>query len=1182
MASDDTWNLQRLSPEAREAAREAARRRGVPVDQWMQAAILDSAKAGKDRPADGANRTSERWRPPEDSRRHNDAVTAVQSLNDRMDDIRGQLERLMRGSSDTAIAPSQMPGNQQSRELVDALQVIEDRLAGFSAERPAPAASERVASFAAERRTGSRAAPEASVWTHEESSDADALPAANDFERRVAAVDQALNSINHDAPLMNEPAKPEAREDFALGLDRAVEDIRERQRILDAAENADTLKRQFAGLSRRLTNGNLRPGGAPPAAASDVREQLRQITEELQSWRRSGGIQDALVVLREELSEIGSKLNEAAPRRALDALEGEVHAIAARLSDNRVNGADSPALASIAQGLADVRESLRKYAPAEALAAFRDEVRALDRKLEWVEANADGGSLGPLQQSVSELREVASHAASGDALIALAEEVQRISDKLDTITNPALGSEILSNLDRRFETLAAELGSRTDRHNTTQSEAADNLVSIVESLAAKLEHLELGHDSSVALDAVTTQLTRLTDRINSTDARLDHLEQMDRTFAELLDRVDGVHTEAVAAAERAAHDVAMRVMREASDVDGGALRHDLDVLRESHVRNERHTQDTLEVVHDTLEQLIDRLAAVETDMRAPLVPSAPGEPMRESIRAQVARRMTADPLAASLPPSPAADGPRRAPPVSVGPVSAAAERRPIDPSLPADHPLEPGAVRSSRPMSSAAERIAASEAALGPAKPAPELDARSNFIAAARRAAQAAANMSPPSETDAAPKSDQTTSPSLFRRLTGRRSLMLAAAILIAAGGVSMAFKTQSVDAKAMRAWALDHIERLASLAKPSMPAKVKTVERKPATIQSAALATPVAPAASGARAAEPRHDIEPTETASATPPPGPPKEPEAVLPPATARAVAAAAPAKERSHTSAAVSPFTIATIQQPAAADVTGSIGRATGLGSHPGAAAALPLTIAPPLAGLASAIPAGLQSAASGGNPAAAYEVASRYAEGRGVPPNMQAAAHWFEEAANRGLAPAQYRLGSLYEKGQGVKKDLDQARRLYKAAADKGNGKAMHNLAVLYSEGIDGKPDFSAAAEWFRKAADHGVADSQFNLGILYARGLGVEQSFVESYKWFALAAAHGDVDAGKKRDEIAARLGPQVTEAVQKTVQSFKVEPQPEAAINIDAPPGGWDSLVAPAPAGKAKVGHSPRRKFDAI
>src|SRR5882757_10384027 len=68
------------------------------------------------------------------------------------------------------------------------------------------------------------------------------------------------------------------------------------------------------------------------------------------------------------------------------------------------------------------------------------------------------------------------------------------------------------------------------------------------------------------------------------------------------------------------------------------------------------------------------------------------------------------------------------------------ERRPIDPSLPPDHPLEPGLATRGRGGSSAADRIAASEAALGPAKPAitPDPPGKSDFIAAARRAAQAA------------------------------------------------------------------------------------------------------------------------------------------------------------------------------------------------------------------------------------------------------------------------------------------------------------------------------------------------------------------------------------------------------------------------------------------------------------
>ena len=220
----------------------------------------------------------------------------------------------------------------------------------------------------------------------------------------------------------------------------------------------------------------------------------------------------------------------------------------------------------------------------------------------------------------------------------------------------------------------------------------------------------------------------------------------------------------------------------------------------------------------------------------------------------------------------------------------------------------------------------------------------------------------------------------------------------------------------------------------------------------------------------------------------------------------------------------------------DVTGSISRPAQRGAAAGAVPASrakirpaadrhrrPACAAPPLAG----------------DGAAAYEVAVRFAEGRGVPVNLEEAAHWYERAASKGLAPAQFRYASLLEKGQGVKKDLAQARRLYLAAAAKGNGKAMHNLAVLYAEGIEGKPDYATAAQWFRKAAQRGIADSQYNLGVLCARGLGTEKSLAESYKWFALAAAQGDREAAKKRDDVAAHMDADALAAAQQAVKSFR-------------------------------------------
>jgi localization factor PodJL len=213
--------------------------------------------------------------------------------------------------------------------------------------------------------------------------------------------------------------------------------------------------------------------------------------------------------------------------------------------------------------------------------------------------------------------------------------------------------------------------------------------------------------------------------------------------------------------------------------------------------------------------------------------------------------------------------------------------------------------------------------------------------------------------------------------------------------------------------------------------------------------------------------------------------------------------------------------------------------------------------------------LRAAALKGDAGAAYEVGVRFAEGKGVPQNLEEAAKWYDRAAQAGVIPAIFRLGTLYEKGMGVNKDVDLARRYYLRAAERGHAKAMHNLAVLDADGGGKGPNYKSAAQWFRKAADHGVADSQFNLGILYARGIGVEQNLPESFKWFSLAAAQGDTDASHKRDDIAKRLDAQSLAAAKLAIQTFTAEPQPDDAVNVASPRGGWDGAPS-APAAAAK------------
>jgi localization factor PodJL len=438
------------------------------------------------------------------------------------------------------------------------------------------------------------------------------------------------------------------------------------------------------------------------------------------------------------------------------------------------------------------------------------------------------------------------------------------------------------------------------------------------------------------------------------------------------------------------------------------------------------------------------------------------------------------------------------------------DRAPIAPDLPPDHPLEPN-----RRQHSPAERIAASQAALGAphASGNPDADAKANFIAAARRAAQAASSQ--------LTERTERRAPELVRRaqdddevpnnaLGGHaRFLLVAASVVMVVLGSLQVFT--------------------GLFSQPTTPGAV----------------TPADPVVTAPNSAPPA-DLEPVPTIV-------PSRQTGLLP---------------IDETLAAPSAGILAPLDPVVAVPSPAPSPAVTGSVRQPSTPATQPPPPARPTDPdkLPASITGGLRTAAAKGDPAAEFEVAVRFAEGRGTPQNFAAAAEWFERAAKQGLPLAQFRLGGLYEKGMGVKKDLDAARRLYLAAAQAGNAKAMHNLAVLYAEGAEGRPDYQTAAHWFRKAADHGVTDSQYNLGVLYARGIGVETNLAEAYKWFALAAREGDRDSAKKRDELGTRLDQATAAAAHAAVRTWVAEPQPEAATQVKAPAGGWDGAPAPAQA----------------
>ena len=932
------------------------------------------------------------------------------------------------------------------------------------------------------------------------------------FAELFARLEQRFDQFAAKIP---RPSTPHAADNiYPPGLVSAIAEIAARHRPLHAA--------------------------AAPAPAQDrsgVEGQLRRITDQIETLRRPG-VEEAIAALHVELREISHTLAEAMPRRAIETIEIQIQRLTQRLADGRQAGVDGNALAGIEYGLAEVRDALHALTPAENLVGYTDAIDALRHKIDLIVAQKDPATMQRLETSIGALREMAAHVASNEAMTGLYAQVQALADKIDHLAISG-GGDALNRLELRIDALSRTLADRAQ-----SGDIPPRLEVLMQSLSEKIEQLQPLRGDQIAVGHLEDRIVRLFERLDATDSRLSQLDAVERGLTDLL-----VHIEDI------------RVNKETGDFRAESAP-DIDLLRQDIAR----THGALEAVNGTLDRVADRLTVIEGAIRG----NRPGPAIREpdvleltqfsdkaatqeiAVAPEIAPRPQPNsPLAISVPvkaPQPALPLSVDFPNLGLRPVASA----PSDPDLPVDVPLEPG---SGRPglAQSPGMRIAASEAALGGVQPnMATAGGKSNFIAAARRAAQAAGQDPNGRQRSEPLKAKGGEQGSLRTRVQTRVTTLFLAASIVAIIIGSIQFASNIFDFGIFN----------------TREARLATASEMDAANSEIAADTAVLETSAALAESQPTSPTTPADTdiiASLLAPPPLPSLAPATPPPPVATAPPSLNLNSAEQLSSALNLPMLSPSLLGPAPkGDVTGSIVPAP---ADPRSNRQPAQTAQPPAAdGLPAAIGgARLRNAASAGDPAAAYEIAMRFVEGRGVPANLEEAARWFERAANKGLAPAQFRYASMLEKGLGVKKDLVVAHKLYVAAAGKGHAKAMHNLAVLYAEGAEGKPDYVNAAQWFRKAAERGVADSQFNLGVLTVRGLGTEKNIAESYKWFALAAAQGDRDAGRKRDEVAGYLNAETLAAAQEAVKSFAAKPQPAEATMVPQPSGGWDRAMSPPP-----------------
>jgi localization factor PodJL len=881
------------------------------------------------------------------------------------------------------------------------------------------------------------------------------------------------------------------------------------------------------------------PGyGALEAAIRNVVEHIEVSEKRTRDSLKS--MQDRLGDMAERATHHGNAddLVRAAP--AFTGLETRIADMAARMqrSETLLQAGLPDLVRKELNQLADRIESVRQssetlaiQAQSSAVGVAKNELRDIESRILGVlkEAQATIGSQTATAADLQRLRseigglnkridDVKSATATDHDVHALRIAVEQLS------TRVAQGPDMrpLADMDRRIGDLTRKL----DQNHA----AARNLPQFgeLERRIAELDHrfgeaMRLQGDQK-AVQALEKQIAAVNDRVGRTEQQLGHLETMERAIHQLYESLEQSRTQASQMAEDAANRAVDRLLS-AQQISGPspelrAMEEGLRAVRESAAGAEQRNQETLEAVHETLEQIVNKLAELET--------TAAGHQLAVNMAQQAAvqqpawQQESAEPAAQShqtqfFDPTGAFGEQSFAPQTQ----EYAAQTEAADAHAPAQECQEvPAPAHEPEQPALAPQDFQSGSAA--------DLTGGDDFIAAARRAAHAAASRPNVLHPDVKPQ-------------------------LKAGANSKFSFSLPFIKAKQPKPVTYTGGKPVVEI--PAVSANDN--KRKKLVLAGIVLLAAVSAFAFNMLAKPPKQPKQ--STAIEAPLSGAPSIKK--IKPAEKGKTVAPAPAISDGKAQSSLIDVPDADLLATGSLPVRKTDATISSIVAEPGRAAKADLP--PPDVGTAA-----LREAAARGDAKAQFIVASRYLDGQSVAQDLPKAAQWYQYAASQGLAPAQYRLATMFERGKGVPQDIATAFLWYERAAEGGNVKSMHNAAVIAAGNQAGTPNYDKAFKWFKSAAMHGLHDSQFNLAVLYERGLGTKIDKVEAHFWYTLAGNQGDADAVKRAETIAKTLGGEVISKAAARVAAWKPSASADEANIVavtDAVWNGVDPVASSAP-----------------
>lgn len=905
-----------------------------------------------------------------------------------------------------------------------------------------------------------------------------------------------MHDIESKLDLLSEQLARMARQDTTAGRyyersqpaqDHSLTDVLSRVEASErqAAENFARFGERLESLGNRLAKeiGHFPQEPEDVPGYRSLETALRNIVDHIEVSDRK--TRDTLKAVQERLNDVAYAATAPIDSDRLLVDAPVITRLESRLSDlaSRITGHDAQEdvrklvqnevgkLGTRIDQVKQASEASAQRAQSQAVQQMQKDLRDFEGRMQSLirdtEArHADSGEFQHLRAEMESLGrrmdDLKAEAASEHDLRSLRVVIEQLSARV------AQGPDLrpLADLDRRLTEITKWLEqSRSDNVGSQIAELEQRVFDLDNRIASALRQ----NQSAPAWSGIERQFAGVADRLASTERQLQHIATLEQSMHQLYESMEQNRNWARDVAEDAANRMASRLMQDWSGKlqPGGpspelqALENALATVRTNYEHADQRNQETLGAVHETLEQIISKLTELEQLREAPQhVPAAADEIFAE----------------------PAAETP---------PVAGAPQAWPdlkAEAGLGAYQPAEPPAPLRAEPVPPSVQ---------------------DEFIAAARRVAQAAAQ--------------QTPGPSAAGFLGRKKPVATAEAK--APSRFSMRFRRREKPVEAQ------------SVTSP-VPTASKAAKEGNAGKRRRLILIGLVLLAAASAVAYQNFIKKPHVKAPVTPP---------------------AAEQSKSSGGGSSVFEKLNATLANSDA--VLGSGLYASSLPSGQQAAVITDADALPVAIGSES-----LRQAALDGDALAAFIIAARFAEGKFVPQDNAAAARWYQVAADKGLAPAQYRMGALYERGLGIKLDLTAALKWYERAAAAGNVRAMHNAAVLLANGDKAKATYERAAHWFGEAAAHNLKDSQFNMALLYERGLGVSQDLGQALFWYSLAARQNDADAAAKAKTLESTLSKDVTTKVRSHLAGWAPKADIEAANVIAVANPDWQDRPVTAAA----------------